>query len=216
MGASGTDTRRWRLWIVACSAAAIVILAVTAWALVRPGMIGADAAGSTATPGPDESSAAPLDLPAPTPGVITEEPAEVEKATEAASAVIEAQNQIAQRADGSAIGAEMIATGFVLGELQSYAQEQRDLGYRQTGEARVTQVTVQSVDLTAAVPVMTLAVCVDVSGIDVVDAAGNSYKAALYNPGHPVKHIYGAEFADGTWKISTHDIPDEQDCPAAS
>lgn len=210
------NPRRRRLWIVVASVAAAIALAITAWAVFVPRNVANVTADPSASESADEPPAAPLDLPAPTPGQIEEEPAEVEKVSETAAAVIAAQNQIAQRADGSAVGAETVATGFVLGELQAFAQEQRDLGYRQTGEARVTEVTVQSSDLTAAIPVMTLAVCVDVSDVDVVDAAGNSYKDALYNPGRPVKHIYGAEFLEGTWKLSTHDIPDLQDCPEAA
>lgn len=207
-------TRR-RNWIVAAVVVAAVALAFTIWAVGsrNAATVSADPSMSES---PDEAPAVPLDIATPTPGEIAEEPVEAEKASEAATAVIAAQNQIGQRADGSALGAEMIATGFVLGELQAFAQEQKDLGYRQTGEARVTEVTVQSADLAAAVPVMTLAVCVDVSDVDVVDAAGNSYKDALYNPGRPVKHIYGAEFLEGTWKLSTHDIPDLQDCPEAA
>lgn len=218
------QTPRRRTWVLLFSVVIAVTLVLTAWVAFMPRDAAYVAAnpstsGSAETPAnesPEETPAAPLNLPTPTPGTIEPAPVEVEKVSEAASAVIEAQNQIGQRADGSAVGAEAVATGFVLGELQSFAQEQLDLGYRQVGEAKVTEVTVVSSDLNAAVPVMTLAVCVDVSDVDVVDAAGNSYKAALYNPGHPVKHIYGAEFLEGTWKLSTHDIPDLQDCPGAA
>ncbi|MGM7667958.1 hypothetical protein [Microbacterium sp. A93] len=145
----------------------------------------------------------------------SDEQVEIERVNVAVDLIVAATDEIAQRGDGSAVGIESVATGWVLGELQSKAREQYDLGYQQTGEAVVTSITTTAVDLAADPATMTLKVCIDVSDIDVTDAAGNSLKAALYNPGHPVAHVYGAIFEDDTWKISTHEIPDVQDCPAA-
>lgn len=142
-----------------------------------------------------------------------DEDAEVERATTAADAVVAALDEVGKRGDGSAVGVEAVATGWVLGEVQSHAREQLDLGYKQTGDAVVTSVTPTAVDLAAAT--ITLKVCVDVSGIDITDAAGNSLKDSLYNPGRPVAHLYGAVFEDNAWKISSHEIPDVQDCAAA-
>lgn len=144
-----------------------------------------------------------------------DEEAEVERASAAADAVVAALDEVGQRGDGSAVGVEAIATGWVLGEVQSHAREQFDLGYTQTGDGVVTSIAPTAVDLSADPATITLKVCVDVSGIDITDAAGNSLKDSLYNPGHPVAHIYGAVFEDNTWKISSHDIPDTQDCAAA-
>lgn len=144
-----------------------------------------------------------------------DEEAEVERATSAVDAVIAALDEVGQRGDGSAVGVEAIATGWVLGEVQSHAREQFDLGYTQKGDAVVTSVTPTAVDLSADPATITLKVCVDVSDIDIIDAAGNSLKDSLYNPGRPVAHIYGAVFEDDTWKISSHEIPDVQDCAAA-
>lgn len=144
-----------------------------------------------------------------------DEQAEVERASAAIDSVVAATDEISQRGDGSAVGIESIATGWVLGELQSKAREQYDLGYQQTGEAEVTSITTTALDLTSTPATIILKVCIDVSDIDVIDGAGNSLKASLYNPGHPVAHLYGAVFEDDMWKISTHDFPDVQDCPAA-
>lgn len=145
----------------------------------------------------------------------TDEQAEILRATSAIDSIVAAADEISQRSDGSAVGLESIATGWVLGELQSRAREQFDLGYQQKGEAVVTSVTPVAVDLAGDPATITLKVCIDVSAIDVFDAAGNSLKDSLYNPGHPVAHIYGAVFEGDVWKISSHDIPDVQDCPAA-
>ncbi|WP_045257567.1 hypothetical protein [Microbacterium hydrocarbonoxydans] len=164
-----------------------------------------------------DTSVSPLtSVPTPAPGPMsTNEESEVQRATASADAVIAALDEISQRGDGSAVGIESIATGWVLGELQSHAREQFDLGYKQVGSAVVTSVTPTAVDLAATPATITLKVCVDVSKVDVLDASGNSMKNSLYNPGRPVAHIYGAVFENDTWKISSHDIPDIQDCPAA-
>jgi len=163
--------------------------------------------------GPEDASTDPLAIPTPTPAPIgADAEQEVERATVAATTVLAAMDEIGARSDGSVVGIDLIATGFVLGELESYARQQLDLGYRQVGEAKVTSVQASDVVLDGTPPSMTLTVCVDVSAIDVLDAAGNSLKASLYNPGRPVKHVYGAQFVDGAWKLATHDIPDPQDC----
>lgn len=165
----------------------------------------------------DDASEEPLTtIPAIVAGPLSDdEKAEVDRATAAADAVVAALDEVAQRGDGSAVGVEAVATGWVLGEVQSHAREQFDLGYKQTGDARVTSVTPTAVDLAASPATIMLKVCVDVSDIDVTDAAGNSLKDSLYNPGRPVAHLYGAVFEDNTWKISSHEIPDAQDCTAA-
>lgn len=151
-----------------------------------------------------------------TTGPIGDEKVEVQRASTAATGVVDSMNQVAKRGDGRSVGVERVATGFVLGELQAQAQEQHELGYRQVGEAKITSVKASSIKLKTSKPTLKLTVCVDVSGVDVLDASGKSLKGSLYNPGRPVKHIYGAEFIDNVWKIATHDIPDTQDCGATS
>lgn len=167
---------------------------------------------------PDEpaTKGPPLRIPAPAVGPIRNEQNETGRAKKAASVVVDAMNQMGNRGDGTSAGIESITTNFVLGELQSYAQQQRDLGYRQVGQAQVTSVKASAVKLKGPKPSMNVTVCVDVAGIDVLDAAGKSLKRSLYNPGRPVKHVYGAHFVDNVWKIATHEIPDTQDCGAGS
>lgn len=220
MNASEKDHTRRRLWLPIAIAGVLVIGAVGVSVALVSSTISAPTASETQTPvgtgdEDDDASEDPLtSVPAPTPAPLSEdEQAEVARAADSVESVITALDEISQRGDGSAVGAEAIATGWVLGELQSKAREQFDLEYQQTGDAVVTSLTATAVDLAADPATITFKVCVDVSEIDVVDAAGNSLKDALYNPGHPVAHIYGAVFEDDTWKISTHDIPDVQDCP---
>ncbi|QTV80183.1 hypothetical protein [Microbacterium sp. NIBRBAC000506063] len=141
-----------------------------------------------------------------------DERSEVARAEAAVEAVVAVTNEIGARGDGSTVGLPAIATGWALGELEARAREQLDLGYRQVGEAVITRIEASAVELDASPATMTLTVCIDVSGIDVLDAGGNSLKSSLYNPGHPITHVYGAVFEENTWKISTHDIPDSEEC----
>lgn len=207
------------LLLLAAAAIAFVIIVLVPSAAPDPSAQRGPAAQSpVATEAPqspedDEPSTASLDIDPPAAAPLgPDEEAEVERAEITAESAVAAMNEIAQRADGSTIGLDQIATGFVLGELEATARDRFDLGYRQIGEARVTQTTASAVDLEADPPTMTLTVCVDVSGIDVLDQAGNSLKSSLYDPGRPVKHVYGAVFQDDVWKLATHAIPDDQDC----
>lgn len=211
--------RRWPV-IVALIAALVLVGAAIGFALSTreqsPGAAPAPTPTQTSAEQKQQASEEPLAIAAtPTPGpVSTDESTEVARAESVATALVSVVDEIGQRADGSAVGAEAIATGFMLGEIQAKAREQLDLGYTQVGEALITSISATDVNLAGEQPTMTLTVCVDVSKIDVLDEAGNSLKASLYNPGHPVAHVYGAEFIDDTWKISSHDIPDQQNCAA--
>lgn len=222
MDASASVARSKRTRWIALGIAAIAIVGAL---VVTVALVSSSTSAPTASPtdvpvtadSEEDISEEPIAaVPSPTAAPLSDdEDAETVRAEAAVSAIVAAGDEISQRADGSAVGVDAIATGWALGELQSRAREQYDLGYTQTGEATITSVTTTAVDLKAAPATITLKVCVDVSEIDVIDAAGNSLKDSLYNPGHPVAHIYGAVFQDDTWKISTHEIPDSQDCAAA-
>lgn len=221
-----TQRRRSRRYLFAIAIAVVVIGAgATAVWLLRPPASTPTASTPTAsvaepaeTPvsegDEDPPATEPLRLdPPPRAPLTADEDAEIARVSKAAEQLVEATNEIGTRADGSAVGADAVATGFVLGELQAAARERFDLRYRQVGEARVTEVTTSRVHLDAKPARMTVTVCVDMSEVDVLDEAGNSFKKSLYDPGRPVKHVYGAVFDDGAWKLSSHDIPDDQNCP---
>lgn len=212
-----TLTRTRRLIFFVLVGALLVVIAAVVVSTMVSRLSAPDAepsAAATSTDDDDVSSAPLTAFATPSPAPLTDdETAEVQRADAAIDSLLAALDEVSQRGDGSAVGIESIATGWVLGEVQSRAREQYDLGYQQTGEATVTQSTPTEVDLAANPPTITIKVCVDVSEIDVIDTSGTSLKAALYNPSRPTAHIYGAVFEDGTWKVSTHDIPDVQDCP---
>ena len=159
-------------------------------------------AAAVPTPSATPTSTPPVDAPPDETRAVTAVTADLEELMRLADSVL-------QNPDADGVAIDAVAAGFVKGEIEALAAERRDLGYRQVGQARVVSVTPTSVDLTAAPPSMQLAVCIDASAIDVLDADGNSLKAELYDPGHPVLHLYGAQLIDGDWKIATHDIPDD-------
>jgi hypothetical protein len=157
---------------------------------------------------------APLDVDGPATGPIDDIDAEQARVEESVGLVVEATNELTERGDGAIDGLEAIATGFVLGELENLSREYAEQGYTQSGEARIVSSELVSADLDADPPHIVIDVCIDVSAITLTDAAGNDVSDLLYNPGHPVRHEYGADFVDDVWKVSTHEIPETQDCPS--
>ena len=154
----------------------------------------------------------PVQVPMPTPAPIGDEAVATEAVVSSVETLVDATNEVLQRADGGTEGIESVATGFVEGEVQALALEREKLGYTQVGEATVTSTKVRSIDLAANPPTALLEVCIDTSDLDVLDPNGESVADQLYRPGHPVMHLYGAVFLDGLWRVSTHEIPDGASC----
>jgi|SRR5699024_7918437 len=216
---------RARVWLLAAFASAVVVAVL----VFSPLGIGgerspaADPGGGfgdvpmptspdTGDPDPLPPLASPLDIDDLATGPLADEAHELERVTQVVETVVDVTAQIAQRGDGKIEGLDEIATGFVLGHMQAMSVEREHLGLTQMGAAEVLSVDPVSSDLGSEPATMLVSVCVDVSGIEVVDAAGNSQSDLLYDPGHPVQYLYGAEFVDEAWKLSTHEIPDHNNC----
>jgi len=209
-------SRRGRAAVVGAVIAAIAVGGIGI-ALGRAAATPASTAAPSAThstPNPQPSTDAE---PSPTPSGRAEETA-AEPATAQASAAVSAlvdlgatvlKDPASSVDDLDAIGE--VAAGFVRGEIESLAIERAELGYTQRGQARIVSIDEADADLTAETPSITLDVCIDSSDLEVFDSAGTSLAGSMYQPGHPVMHVYGAQLLDGTWKIVTHDIPDSPD-----
>lgn len=154
----------------------------------------------------------PLEISVPEAGDLGDPEEEADKAEAVVDAVLNVSEQIATRADGQAAGLDQLTEGFVRGQLEAMAAERWQMGIKQTGHAEIVSVTSQNIDLKADPATMDLHVCLDLSGIDVVDQSGNSFEGLLYKPEEPVLNIYGAVFVEGQWKISTHSIPEDSAC----
>jgi hypothetical protein len=214
--AAALSHRNRRVRWIALGAAVVALIAISL------GFIIGMAPAVTETPPVDAAEQAqadqeeppppPLEVPTPTPAPLGDEAVATEAAAISVESLVDATNEVLQRADGGTEGIESVATGFVEGEVQALAAERKQLGYTQVGEATVTSVTVRSIDLAAEPPVAVLEVCIDTSDLDVLDPNGNSVADQLYRPDHPVMHLYGAVFLDGLWKVSTHEIPDGASC----
>lgn len=209
---------RLRFMVAASALVVLAILAITAVALgFQP------IAGSSAAEGPAPAASAPakakkplpaLALPSATPAPAPragDQRASTDAAGAAITSLVSANNQILQRADGGTSGLEKVASGFVQGELQALAAERKRMGFKQVGDAVITSVKTRSVDLEASPPTVVLDVCVDATAIRVVDANGHPV-TGLYQRDAPTLNVYGAQYLDGLWKITTHDIPDSAPC----
>jgi len=199
------------LVVVLVGIAASTIVAVAAFGLLAPRETEGDGQVPTAPSTGDaaDPSAPPVSTPAAADPV---QIVAIEEAALAAESLVTATNSMLALGDGTVPDISAVAGGFVAGEVQALAAERAALGFRQVGEAVVTRVTASSIDLTVEPKQMLLEVCIDASGIDVVDENGASLGAAVYNPGTPVLHHYGAQLLDGSWKLITHEIPTNGQC----
>lgn len=102
-----------------------------------------------------------------------------------------------------------IAVGYAKGELEAMAAEFEENGWRQQGSARIVDTWTVSTRLNRKPPAMTLGVCVDSSGVTVIDATGTPVPDS--GPDR-VPHHYTLVFTAGRWKVSDHTFPPESTC----
>jgi hypothetical protein len=121
-----------------------------------------------------------------------------------------------QTADGElAPGVADVAAGFALGEVRATAVELQGAGARQTGSVSVARLEVDSVDLTAAPPTVTVRACLDTANIDVLALDGSSTKQGRQGTFTRTLHVFGVQYA-GAWRVTTHSFPDRADCPLSA
>lgn len=106
-----------------------------------------------------------------------------------------------------------VATSIQLSAQRALLRSQRARGERQTGDTRIAQLMVQSVDLdnsdpdSGKVPTILIDVCWDVTEVDVVDAKGKS----VVSPGRPasgwtrlrVANYHYTAHPTGGWRVAT-------------
>lgn len=195
------------------------VRAVATAALLLAGMTAcANSDGGDPSPAPSTSTT----LTAPTaPTTTTAPPSDSEMASGAASDLLRSyyavRNQLRQ---DPAKPLRLLKTVAISSELAAqrnlFRTERRD-GLRQTGESRISELTVQSVSLdnsdpsAGKVPTAQIDVCFDVSGVDVVDSNGTS----VVSPDRPdtgwirysVANYEWDTDPDGGWRVvSSQDI----------
>jgi hypothetical protein len=163
---------------------------------------------NTATTKPSPSAAAA------SPTSSTLDPAQAAKDAEAAMrSYLELADETYRRADGEVETAlASVAVGAALGEVEAGAIELESSESRQSGSVRVSDVTVEDVDVTGDPPTVVLTACLDSADVDILDVNGDSMR--LGRPGIVTRtaHIYRIEFRDDTWRVARHDFPDEAGC----
>jgi hypothetical protein len=213
--AAALSHRNGRLRWIAVGAAVVALVVISLGFIIgtAPPVAEAPPIDAAEQADQEEPPPPPLEVPTPTPAPLGDEAVATEAVVISVETLVDATNEVLQRADGGTEGIESVATGFVEGELQALASERKHMGYTQVGEATVASVNVRSIELAANPPTALLEVCIDSSDLDVLDPNGDSVADQLYRPDHPVMHLYGAVFMDGIWKVSTHEIPDGASCP---
>jgi hypothetical protein len=212
--AAATTHRNRRVRWIAVGAAVLAVVALSLGIVIgmAPPPVDPAPVDSAEQAEEEEPPPPPVQVPMPTSAPLGDEAEATEAVVLSVETLVDATNEVLQRADGGTEGIESVATGFVEGEIQALASERKHMGYTQVGEATVTSVNVRSIDLAANPPTALLEVCIDTSDLDVLDPNGDSVADQLYRPDHPVMHLYGAVFMDGIWKVSTHEIPDGASC----
>lgn len=191
----GRNRNRNRAYIAACLIAAVAV-AVGGVALLTGGDDTPIAAPST--PPPVASS------PAPTPTVsIPPKPEDVaaEQAQARYQDYLRVTRQVAQGGYNNLAAYDAVAIDPHTGVLLRSAQQNK--GLRSTGDAKVVSLTVQSVDLDppGGYPSVRLLACLDVSQVDVLDAAGKSVitpdRVDRFRSEAVIRNIPEGAFTDG-------------------
>lgn len=175
-----------------------------------------------ASPRPTTSSPAPTTS-SPTPQ------SESEKASEAASTLIAdyyaTVDKLSQDSNAPLGQLSNVATSLQLSAQRKLLKTQHENGQRQTGNTRVAQIQVQSVNLdnsdpkSGKVPTVEVDVCWDVSDVDVVDADGKSVVA----PSRPdagwtrltvANYDYKSDPVQG-WRVATGQDIERKPCVAS-
>lgn len=105
-------------------------------------------------------------------------------------------DQVRQNPDRPLNQLKTVAIGEQLAAQEVFTRRQRAAANRQTGEVRVVETVVQSVNLDGQVPTAQLDVCWDVSDVDVVDAKGES----IVSPERAVRGWTRYQVANHDWK----------------
>jgi len=209
-----TPPRR-RLVVIVTAALLVAAIAFVTTLALSPRTAQVPTAGRQSSDQPVDSSATPSPSGTPVPsatGTAADEPADeadaaASAAVSAVTSVVTATNTLLASPGTVPKDLAKYTGGFVEGELRALAAERESLGYTQVGTAVITSITTARTNLDGDPPTIVLNVCIDSSGVDVLDASGASLKASLYDPGHPVLNVYGAQLTGGSWKIISHSLP---------
>ena len=124
------------------------------------------------------------------------------------------------------VGLDAVANSIALSSRQRQLERERGEGWHQTGQTKIVVVDLQGVELNnmdadgSVAPLVQFDVCIDVSGVDVLDANGSSVAAA----GRPAtgwerQIVINYDWENdpvGGWRVSTSETLGQQSCEADS
>lgn len=175
-----------------------------------------------ASPSPSPSSPAPTTI-TPTP------PSDSEVASEAASAVLrkfyDVRNQLRQDPSKPLTLLDDVAISTELAAQRNLFTKERKQGLHQTGETKVVELDVRSVNLdnsdpkAGKVPTVQIDLCFDVSEVDVIDRDGKS----VISPDRPdtgwiqflVSNYQWDTDPDGSWRVASSQDIEREPCDAS-
>ena len=199
----------------------ISLLATVTAVAIAVGGCASDGNDPAASPSPSLSS------PAPTTATTTP-PSDSEVASEAASAVLrkfyEVRNELRQDPSQPVTLLDDVAISTQLAAQQQLFKKERKQGLHQTGETKIAELEVQSVNLdnsdpkAGKVPTVQIDVCLDVSGVDVIDKDGKS----VISPDRPdtgwiqylVSNYQWDTDPDGGWRVASGQDIERTPCEA--
>lgn len=182
---------------------------------------GSDEPGNDPTATPTTTS--------PTPTLTETPPTDAEVASQAAEAKVreyyEVRDQLGLDPTAPLRLLRQVATSIELEAQQRLFKKERSQGLVQTGQTRVAELVVQSVDLdnsdpkAGRVPTVQVDVCYDVSNVDVVDEDGKS----IVSPDRPevgwiryfVSNYEWATDPRGAWRVATSKSLERTPCDAS-
>jgi hypothetical protein len=103
-----------------------------------------------------------------------------------------------------------IATGAILEELEATRAEFEAMEWTQTGTPAIVDLRVITPPSDAAPADAVVEVCLDNSGVRILDSAGNDVRT----PGTPARslNIYTLRWTDDRWLVAGHTFADDADC----
>ncbi|QBX57280.1 hypothetical protein EXE58_18845 [Nocardioides seonyuensis] len=128
-------------------------------------------------------------------------------------------DRLRQNSDRPLKQLKRVAIGEQLAAQEVFTRRQRAAANRQTGEVRVVEAVVQSVNLDGQVPTAQMDICWDVSDVDVVDAKGESIvspeRADRGWTRYQVTNHHWKEDPSGGWRIASGRDLEKAPCSAA-
>lgn len=192
-------------WLIGIGVAAIVIVA--ALIVVRPGA-SAPGAHPTDPPSTPEASTTPM-APVDTPAATTAPDSVGDDVAAVVTPPLAGMNQ--SLADPSVtVDLSTVASGVALADVNSEQLEYQQQGLHQEGSITIASSQIVQNDEGATPPTMVIDVCLDRSGITVLDADGKD----VGNPDAPtrVRQIWTMQSVDGAWKLVDRSFDDELSC----